>query len=70
MDINTVFQTNQNLKENNNFKFTKMSRSRKGGKYARQKTALALLEATYERFKAAKEDKAPWTTTCNGKPFF
>lgn len=47
-----------------------MSRSKKGGKYTRQKTALALLEATYEKFKAAKEDKAPWTTTRDGKPHY
>lgn len=39
-----------------------MSRSRKGGLLARRKSALALLEARYEAFKAAKEDKAPWTT--------
>lgn len=44
-----------------------MSRSHKGGKVARQKSALALLEARYEAFKAAKEDKAPWTTSRNGK---
>ena len=45
-----------------------MARSRKGGKVARQKSALALLEARYEAFKAAKEDKAPWTTSRKGKP--
>ena len=39
-----------------------MARSRKGGRIARQKSALALLEARYEKFKAAKEDKKPWTT--------
>lgn len=45
-----------------------MARSHKGGKVARQKSALALLEARYEAFKAAKEDKAPWTTSRKGKP--
>lgn len=39
-----------------------MARSKKGGLVARQKSALALLEARYEKFKAAKEDKKPWTT--------
>lgn len=44
-----------------------MARSRKGGLLARQKSALALLEAQYEKFRKAGEDKAPWTTTRNGK---
>ena len=44
-----------------------MARSKKGGLYARRKTALALLEARYEKFKAAKEDKKPWTTHHNTK---
>lgn len=39
-----------------------MARSKKGGLHARRKTALALLEARYEEFKAAHEDKKPWTT--------
>lgn len=39
-----------------------MARSRKGGHTARQKGTLALLETRYEKFKAAKEDKKPWTT--------
>ena len=39
-----------------------MAKSKKGGLVARQKSALALLEARYEKFKAAKEDKKPWTT--------
>ena len=48
-------------------KYTKeMGKSRKGGLLGRRKSALALLEARYEKFKAAKEDKAPWTTTRNG----
>ena len=33
----------------------------------RRKSALARLEETYEKFKAAKEDKKPWTTTRNGR---
>ena len=45
-----------------------MARSRKGGLTARRKSALALLEAQYEKFKKAGKDKAPWTTTRNGKP--
>jgi hypothetical protein len=44
-----------------------MGKSRKGGLLGRRKSALALLEARYEEFKAAKEDKAPWTTTRNGR---
>lgn len=39
-----------------------MSRSKAGGHLARQKSALVMLEARYEKFKAAKEDKKPWTT--------
>ena len=39
-----------------------MAKNKKGGLYARRKTALALLEARYEKFKAAKEDKKPWLT--------
>ena len=33
----------------------------------RRKSALARLEETYEKFKVAKEDKKPWTTTRNGR---
>jgi len=33
----------------------------------RRKSALARLEETYEKFKAANEDKKPWTTTRNGR---
>lgn len=44
-----------------------MSRSRKGGLLARRKSALALLEARYKKFKAAHEDKAPWITAKNSK---
>lgn len=39
-----------------------MARSKAGGLVSRQKSALALLEARYEKFKAAKEDKKPWLT--------
>ena len=34
----------------------------------RQKTALKRLEAAYEKFKAAGEDKKPWESTRNGFP--
>lgn len=34
----------------------------------RQKSALKRLEAVYEKFKAAGEDKKPWDTTRNGFP--
>lgn len=44
-----------------------MARSKAGGRVARQKSALALLEARYEKFKAAHEDKKPWTTHHNTK---
>ena len=39
----------------------------RGSLVARQKAALVRLEATYEKFKAAKEDKKPWDSTRNGK---
>lgn len=44
-----------------------MARSKKGGLLARRKSALALLEARYKKFKAAREDKAPWITAKNSK---
>ena len=34
----------------------------------RQKAALKRLEAAYEKFKAAGEDKKPWDSTRNGFP--
>ena len=34
----------------------------------RQKSALKRLEAAYEKFKAAGEDKKPWDSTRNGFP--
>ena len=39
-------------------------------KVIRQRAALARLEATYQKFKAAKEDKKPWTSTRNGREIF
>ena len=39
----------------------------RGSLVARQKAALVRLEATYEKFKAAKEDKKPWDSTRNGR---
>lgn len=38
-----------------------MARSRKGGRLVRRKSALALLEASYNKF------KAPWITAKNSK---
>ena len=46
-----------------------MGKSRKGGLLSRRKSALARLEAQYKKFKSANEDKKPWTTTRNGKPY-
>ena len=43
-----------------------MSKSKKGGLMSRRKEALKRLEAAYEKFKEAKKDKEPWTTTRNG----
>lgn len=43
-----------------------MGKSKKGGLIARRKSALARLEATYEKFKEAKKDKEPWVSTRNG----
>lgn len=39
----------------------------KGSLVVREKTALKRLEAAYEKFKAAGEDKKPWTSTRNGR---
>lgn len=39
----------------------------KGSLVVRERTALKRLEATYEKFKAAGEDKKPWSSTRNGK---
>jgi hypothetical protein len=43
-----------------------MGKSKKGGLQLRRRNALTLLEAQYEKFKSAHEDKKPWTTTRNG----
>lgn len=45
-----------------------MGKSKKNGLLERRKSALARLEAQYEKFKSAGEDKPSWTTTRNGKP--
>jgi hypothetical protein len=39
----------------------------RGSLVARQKSALTRLEATYEKFKSANEDKKPWESTRNGR---
>ena len=38
----------------------------KGSLVVRERAALKRLEAAYEKFKAAGEDKKPWTSTRNG----
>lgn len=40
----------------------------KGELVVRQRAALKRLEAAYEKFKAAGEDKKPWDSTPNGFP--
>ena len=40
----------------------------KGELVVRQRAALKRLEAAYENFKAAGEDKKPWDSTRNGFP--
>lgn len=44
-----------------------MSRSNKGNKLGRQRSALQRLEQSYEQFKAAHQDKLPWETTRHGR---
>ena len=39
----------------------------KGILVVRERAALKRLEATYEKFKLAGEDKKPWTSTRNGR---
>ena len=39
----------------------------KGSLVIRERAALKRLEAAYEAFKAAGEDKKPWSSTRNGK---
>lgn len=40
----------------------------KGSLVVRERAALKRLEAVYEKFKAADEDKKPWDSTRNGFP--
>ena len=42
----------------------------KGFLVVRQKAALKRLEAVYEKFKAAGEDKKPWSSTRNGRTVY
>lgn len=42
----------------------------KGSLVVRERTALKRLEAAYEKFKAAGEDKKPWSSTRNGRTIF
>jgi len=39
----------------------------KGNLVVRQRAALERLEASYQKFKDAGEDKKPWTSTRNGR---
>jgi iron-sulfur cluster repair protein YtfE (RIC family) len=39
----------------------------KGSLVVRERAALKRLEAAYEKFKAAGEDKKPWDSTRNGR---
>ena len=40
----------------------------KGSLVVRERAALKRLEAAYEKFKAAGEDRKPWDSTLNGFP--
>ena len=42
----------------------------KGKLVVRQRAALQRLEAAYENFKAAGEDKKPWSSTRNGRTVY
>ena len=42
----------------------------KGSLVVRERTALKRLEAAYEKFKAAGEDKKPWSSTRNGRTIY
>lgn len=42
----------------------------KGSLVVRERTALKRLEAAYEKFKVAGEDKKPWSSTRNGRTIF
>ena len=47
-----------------------MGKSRKGNLVVRQRVALQRLEAAYEEFKVAGEDKKPWSSTRNGRTIY
>ena len=42
----------------------------KGTLVVRERAALKRLEAAYEKFKAAGEDKKPWSSTRNGRTVY
>ena len=42
----------------------------KGSLVIRERNALKRLEAAYEKFKAAGEDKKPWSSTRNGRTIY
>lgn len=42
----------------------------KGSLVIRERNALKRLEAVYEKFKAAGEDKKPWSSTRNGRTIY
>ena len=42
----------------------------KGSLVVRERTALKRLEAAYEKFKAAVEDKKPWSSTRNDRTIY
>ena len=42
----------------------------KGSLVIRERNALKRLEATYEKFKAAGEDKKPWSSTRDGRTIY
>ena len=42
----------------------------KGSLVIRERNALKRLEAAYEKFKAAGEDKKPWSSTSNGRTIY
>ena len=42
----------------------------KGSLVIRERAALKRLEATYEKFKAAGEDKKPWSSTRSGRTIY
>ena len=42
----------------------------RGSLVVRERAALKRLEAAYEKFKAAGEDKKPWSSTRNGRNIY